>query len=83
MFACGGVQDPLVFETAPRSELQCSLQVQLAESNVQNTVLVVELADDGIDPITWSTPPSIQVCYVDTSICVGNSIVTAIAHCMA
>lgn len=64
MFACGGVQDPFkVFKTAPRSELPCSPRLELAESDIGNTVLVVELAEDGLDPVTWSTTPTVQVCH--------------------
>ena len=50
-----------MFKTAPRSELPCSPEVQLVESDVENRLFIVEVVQDGIDPMTWSTPPTLQV----------------------
>ena len=50
-----------IFKTAPRSEVQCSHEVQLADVDVESTVVVVEVLENGIDPINWSMPPTPQV----------------------
>ena len=55
----------------------CSRQIQLAESDVENTVLVVEVSEDGIGPITQSMPPTVKA-Y--TSIRVGKPAGLYILH---
>ena len=68
--------------TAPRSELPCSPRLQLAESDVGNTVLVVELAEDELDPVTWSTTPTVQVCHFNKSACLIILHLSYLAFCI-
>lgn len=65
MFARRGVYEPFkMYETAPRGEVVCNSQLLLEECNVANTVLAVEVQEDGIDPLSWIVPPVCQVMCV-------------------
>lgn len=54
MYAYGEGERPFkVYHATPRSQIECSSLLPLMECDIGKSLLVIEVNEDGMDPITW------------------------------